>query len=325
MNDNVKILINTIDQEIRKLSVGEHPPNLYEPIRYILQVGGKRIRPLLAILAFRLYHNEFMNILKPALAVEVFHNFTLLHDDIMDQAPIRRGKPTVHNQWNENVAILSGDVMLVRVYDLLLEVDDHLIRRVITDFNNCAAAVCEGQQLDMDFESLPIVTVKEYIQMIKYKTAVLLGFSLAFGGMLAGADESDIQLLKNLGINLGTGFQLMDDLLDVYAVHSKFGKQTGGDIITNKKTFLLIKARELAGREDAAVLENWISKEKFDPQEKIKAIRNIYDKLGIHDITTQQMNEYFALAMEDLEKISVKDDRKVDLRNVVDFLMNREI
>jgi len=325
MNDTVKKLIVTIDQEIKNLSFGQHPSNLYEPIQYTLQVGGKRIRPLLTVLAFRLYHNQFENILRPALAVEVFHNFTLLHDDIMDQAPLRRGKPTVHNQWNENVAILSGDVMLVRVYDLLLEVKDHLLKRVITDFNNCAAEVCEGQQMDMNFESQSIVTVQEYINMIKYKTAVLLGFSLALGGILAGADESDIQLLKDFGINLGIGFQLMDDLLDVYADHTKFGKQTGGDIITNKKTFLLIKALELSSKEDSTILEYWIQKDKFDPQEKINAVKKIYDKLGIRYITTFQMNEYYALALEDLEKISVKETRKIDLRDLADYLMKREI
>ena len=225
MNDTIRKYVQRIDHELNNLPFGEYPENLYNPIRYILQLGGKRIRPLLALLSYGLYKNDIEKVLRPSLAVEIFHNFTLLHDDIMDKAPLRRGKPTVHNRWNENTAILSGDVMLVRVYDFLVEVKPEIVKRVIKDFNDCAARVCEGQQLDMDFELEANVTEKDYIRMIQYKTAVLLGFSLSFGGILAGADEGDIQLLSDFGINLGIGFQLMDDLLDVYGDHVKFGKQ----------------------------------------------------------------------------------------------------
>jgi geranylgeranyl diphosphate synthase type II len=242
MDKNLKEIIDTIDKAIADLNLGMDLPNLYDPIYYILGLGGKRIRPLLSILAYQLYQKGYDKVLQPSLAVEVFHNFTLMHDDIMDKAPIRRNKPTVHKKWNENIAILSGDVMLVRVYDLLLDVEDSIVKEVISKFNNCAAGVCEGQQMDMDFENSDHVGVDEYLEMIKLKTAVLLGYSLEQGGLIAGASTADQASLKQFGINMGIGFQLMDDLLDVYGDKAVFGKQVGGDIIANKKTFLLIKA-----------------------------------------------------------------------------------
>ncbi|MBS0000907.1 MAG: polyprenyl synthetase family protein [Cyclobacteriaceae bacterium] len=324
MNDTIKKYIQQIDQEIYNLSFGRHPENLYDPIRYILQLGGKRIRPLLSVLAYSLFQNDYMKIVRPSLAVEVFHNFTLLHDDIMDKAPIRRGKPTVHHQWNENTAILSGDVMLVRVYDLLLEVQPDKIHRVIKDFNNCAAQVCEGQQMDMDFETQPRVSEDEYIRMIRYKTAVLLGYSLSLGGILADANESDILLLTDFGINLGIGFQLMDDLLDVFADNHKFGKQVGGDIITNKKTLLLITAIELTRGREQEDLYRWIEMKNFDPAEKVQAVKAIYEKTGIRELAIDKMNHYFSNAQQDLDKIAVSEGKKVDLRDLTDYLMKRE-
>jgi geranylgeranyl diphosphate synthase type II len=325
MNEKIKKYILQIDREVQKLSFGTYPENLYDPIRYILRLGGKRIRPLLTILAYALYHKNYSHILSPALAVEVFHNFTLLHDDIMDNAPLRRGKPTVHNQWDENIAILSGDVMLVRVYDLLLLADNDLIQRIIRDFNNCAARVCEGQQLDMDYEARAIISEEEYLNMITLKTAVLLGFSLSFGGILARAEESDNQRLYDIGINLGTGFQLMDDLLDVYADQKKFGKQMGGDIITNKKTFLLIKALELTSGDDLEELEKWIRMKNFDPEEKIRSVKRIYDQNGIREITSEKINQYITTAHKDLDKLSVAENQKKNLRELMEYLINREI
>jgi len=325
MNETIKKYIRIIDQELINLPFGRYPENLYDPIRYTLQLGGKRIRPLLALLAYGLYHEDPTRILKPALAVEVFHNFTLLHDDIMDNAPLRRGKPTVHNQWNENTAILSGDVMLVRVYDLWLEVDPDLLQRIIKEFNDCAAQVCEGQQLDMDYESKAVITEDEYLQMIKFKTAVLIGFSLLSGGILARADETDNQLLYDFGINLGIGFQLMDDQLDVYADHEKFGKQVGGDIITNKKTFLLIKALELSKGKDREELRKWIRMKQFNAESKINAVKNIYDQYRIKELTSEKINQYFRTAHRDLDKISVPEGRKDHLRTLTEYLMNREI
>jgi geranylgeranyl diphosphate synthase type II len=325
MNDTIKKYVQQIDLELKNLSFGQYPENLYDPISYILQLGGKRIRPLLTLLAYSLYNKNYQKILRPSLAVEIFHNFTLLHDDIMDKAPLRRGKPTVHNRWNESTAILSGDVMLVRVYDLLMEVDAGIMKRVVKDFNDCAARVCEGQQMDMDFETKIHVSEDEYIGMIEYKTAVLIGFSLSFGGILASATEADIGLLSDFGINLGIGFQLMDDLLDVYADHQKFGKQVGGDIISNKKTFLLLKAMELSGGRELEELNRWIRMKDFDPAEKVEAVKEIYRKAGIRQLANEKINHYFSVAHRDLDKIEVGENKKKDLRVLTEYLMNREI
>lgn len=324
MDEQLKQVIATIDKAIHELNLGKDLPNLYDPIYYILGLGGKRIRPLLSILAYQLYQNGYDKILKPSLAIEVFHNFTLMHDDIMDQAPLRRNKPTVHSKWNENIAILSGDVMLVRVYDLLLEVEDSLVKDVISNFNSCAAAVCEGQQLDMDFESSDQVGVDEYLEMIKLKTAMLLGYSLVLGGIIGGATKEDQANLKHFGINMGIGFQLMDDLLDVYADKEVFGKQVGGDIIANKKTFLLIKALELAQGKEKNELEKWISFKKFDPLEKVSKVTSIFNDLNIEQLTKDQINHYFDLGLESFRKINIENERRKDLLSISSFLMNRE-
>lgn len=324
MNDYLKKLIIHIDKAIREIEFGNKPPNLYEPIQYILNLGGKRIRPLLCLLAYQLYHDDFKKALKPALAVEVFHNFTLLHDDIMDKAPLRRNHSTVHEKWNENIAILSGDVMLVRVYDLLVQVEQGIIKDVITRFNNCAAEVCEGQQFDMDFETMTKVTETEYVKMIKLKTAVLLGFSMELGGLIAGAPNQDIEHLREFGINMGIGFQLMDDLLDVYAETEFFGKQVGGDIISNKKTYLLIKALELANNDDYKELDEWIKIENFNEEEKVNAVKAIYDRLEIEKLTREQIRFYFEKSLDEFNKINIPEDRKSDLMVLATYLMNRE-
>ena len=324
MNEQLKKLIATIDKDIRELSLGTDPANLYEPINYILGLGGKRIRPLLSILAYQLYQKGYDKILKPSLAVEVFHNFTLMHDDIMDQAPLRRNMPTVHTKWNENVAILSGDVMLVKAYDLLLEAENSIIKEVISKFNDCAAAVCEGQQMDMDFEDADHVSVDEYLNMIKLKTAVLLGYSLELGGLIGGASKDDRINLKQFGINMGIGFQLMDDLLDVYADKEIFGKQVGGDIIANKKTYLLIKARELAQGADKMELEKWLSLKDFDPVEKVESVTSIFNRLNIEQLTKEQINHYFNIGLDMFSKIEVEKERRTDLLSLSSFLMNRE-
>ncbi|EMR03000.1 Farnesyl diphosphate synthase [Cesiribacter andamanensis AMV16] len=234
---SVQELTSRLSQAVEEARYGGEPQSLYEPIRYIMALGGKRIRPLLTLLAHQLWQQDPQPALQPALGVEVFHNFSLMHDDIMDKAPLRRGQATVHARWNENTAILSGDVMLVKAYERLMQVPDGLLRPVLQKFNQCAAEVCEGQQLDMEFEAQEGVSEEAYLDMIRRKTAVLLGFSLELGGLVAGADAAACQHLYELGINLGLGFQLMDDVLDVYAPQEKFGKQVGGDIIANKKPF----------------------------------------------------------------------------------------
>ncbi len=303
---------------------GQDPQSLYEPIRYIMALGGKRIRPLLTLLAHGLWQTDPRPALKPALAVEVFHNFSLMHDDIMDKAPLRRGKPTVHARWNESTAILSGDVMLVKAYERLMQVPDAILRTALEKFSQCAAEVCEGQQLDMEFEGHASVSEQEYLDMIRRKTAVLLGFSLELGGLVAGADTQACSLLYELGINMGIGFQLMDDLLDVYAEQEKFGKQVGGDIIANKNTYLLIKARERAIGKDADELNHWLTQKKFDAAKKVAAVTAIYDRLQIRALTEALIDAYFHKSFAALEALPAPDARRAPLRQLMQALSKRE-
>ena len=323
MTNDLKALIGLINNRLTEHSYGEQPNELYEPIRYIMSLGGKRLRPVLVLLAHKLFKDDHETILDQALAVEVFHNFTLMHDDIMDDAPLRRGKQTVHEKWDSSTAILSGDVMLVRAYDLLLDAPGDL-RAIIKAFNECAAGVCEGQQFDMNFETMSSVTEEDYINMIRLKTAVLLGFSLQFGAMLAGASEASTKALYKFGVDIGIGFQLKDDLLDVYADQEKFGKQVGGDIISNKKTFLLLKALELANEEQKTQLTQWIDKKEFDSAEKVEAVTAIYDQIGIKELTLAKMNEYFNKGFESLDKIEVAEERKTGLKSFAQYLIERD-
>lgn len=312
-----------IEAEIKKQKFGKQPLSLYEPIRYIMSLGGKRLRPLLTLLAYSLFRNDAKKVVPYACTVEAFHNFTLLHDDIMDKAPLRRGKPTVHEKWNVNTAILSGDVMLVKVYEMFLQLESKLAKAVLTKFNACAAEVCEGQQWDMEFESMETVTEKQYINMIRQKTAVLLGFSLELGAMLANANPRDQELLYNAGINVGIGFQLKDDLLDVYGDHSKFGKQVGGDIIANKKTFLLINALSRAKGKELHQLQQWLRK-KGDPTAKVRAVTLLYDKLGIRELTEKKVNAYFKKGLTQLDALSVAAGKKELLRKYINNLIDRQ-
>ncbi|HEV7349111.1 polyprenyl synthetase family protein [Telluribacter sp.] len=317
-------LLQTLQTDIEQNTFGEHPVELYEPIRYIMSLGGKRLRPLMTLMAAALYTDEWQRALKPAQAVEVFHNFTLMHDDIMDRAPLRRGQPTVHEKWNSNIAILSGDVMLVRAYDLLLDVESDRIKRVLTRFNQTAAEVCEGQQLDMNFEKRWDVSEAEYLEMIRLKTSVLLGFALELGGIIGGADEEATQLLYEAGVSMGVGFQLKDDLLDVYGDPAKFGKQVGGDIIANKKTFLLIEALERAQGETRTELDKWLNKKEFDKEEKVKAVTDIYDSLDIRAFTEQKINDYFSRGFDCLERVPAEPARKAPLLGFASQLVERE-
>lgn len=318
-------LLGNLEKFIQDQKFGESPIELYEPITYIMSLGGKRIRPLLSVMAYGLYKSNPEKILSQATAVEVFHNFTLMHDDIMDQAPLRRGKATVHEKWNHNIAILSGDVMLVKAYDLLLPTEAALLPEVIRLFNKTAAEVCEGQQFDMNFESETQVSEETYLNMIRLKTAVLLGFALQLGGILAGAGRDDVQKLFDFGVNIGVGFQLKDDLLDVFADQAKFGKQVGGDIISNKKTFLLIKALELAKGKDADELQLWLSKKEFDKEEKVKAVKAIYEKLGIKTLTEAKMSSCFEAGFKQFESISFNNETYFnELRQITEDLIHRE-
>ena len=321
---NLNELKNQINEAIQALSYGDDPEETYVPIRYIMDLGGKRMRPMLALLGTYLFNDHYLKSMRPAVGVEVFHNFTLMHDDIMDNAPLRRGKPTVHEKWNSSVAILSGDVMLVYAYQLMLEVEDDKLRQVIQAFNQCATLVCEGQQLDMNYETTPVITEAAYIEMIRRKTAVLLGFALELGGIIAGTYARNLELLKGFGENIGLGFQLKDDLLDVYGDAHKFGKQVGGDIIANKKTFLLIKALENARGTEKETLEYWLSLEEFDKFEKVQAVTAVYNSLGIKALTEEKMNEYFQKGFQQLEAIQA-DSSKIDvLRSFTEQIINRE-
>lgn len=322
---DVSKILQELENHIQEYSYGKSPKELYEPISYIMSLGGKRIRPLLTLLAYSLYKDEYQKVFTPAMAVEVFHNFTLMHDDIMDDAPLRRGKATVHEKWNANTAILSGDVMLVKAYDMLLGISPDLLPECLRLFNQTAAEVCEGQQHDMNFETMDTVTEDAYIDMIRQKTAVLLGFALQFGAMLAGAPKEDSEKLYSFGVNIGIGFQLKDDLLDVYADKEKFGKQVGGDIISNKKTFLLLKAKEIASGENKVSLENWISAKEFDKVEKVNAVTAIYNNLGIKNLTESKMQEYFDKGFSQYENLKVPNqDAYQTLLMLTKDLVNRE-
>jgi geranylgeranyl diphosphate synthase type II len=322
--NTIKDLQIIIEDAVTKLQYPLYPAELYEPITYILSVGGKRMRPALLLMACDLFDGDVHAAISPALAIEVFHNFTLVHDDIMDNAPLRRGKVTVHEKWNPNVAILSGDVMLVEAYKLMMQVDTSILRQVLEVFSNTAVGVCEGQQFDMNFEQQDQVQIDDYLNMIRLKTAVLLGGALKIGALIGGASLSDADLLCTFGEQLGIAFQLQDDILDVYGDPDKFGKQVGGDIISNKKTYLLIKALELAGDGEKEILDKWISSSSFDAAEKVAAITYIYNKLSIREHAERTMYEFANKAFEALDKLSLADDRKHYLRNFADGLMVRE-
>ncbi|MEM9324000.1 MAG: polyprenyl synthetase family protein [Bacteroidota bacterium] len=313
-----------LTQRISQLQYGENPHNLYEPIRYIMSLGGKRLRPLLVLLSYQLRGAKVDDIVDIALAVEVFHNFTLMHDDIMDEAPLRRGQPTVHEKWNDTVAILSGDTMLIKAYDLLLQSPPPMLHKVISLFNKTAVEVCEGQQIDMNFESESTVSEADYIEMIRLKTAVLLGYSLQLGGLLSGSDDDNQSKLYEVGEKMGIGFQLMDDYLDVYADQSKFGKQVGGDIIANKKTYLLITALEMATGEARELLEDWLHRQDFDPAAKVAGVRQIYDDIGIPNLIQLKMNYYFDQAFEGIESVEGSPAGKEVLRTFANQLMKRD-
>jgi geranylgeranyl diphosphate synthase type II len=314
-----------IESEIKRNKFGKQPASLYEPIRYLMRLGGKRMRPLLTLLSYSLYKENVKSIVPFAVAIEAFHNFTLMHDDIMDKAPLRRGNKTVHEKWNVNTAILSGDVMLVKVYDMLLSLDAEKLKPILQKFNTCAAEVCEGQQWDMEFETLASVSESQYINMIRLKTAVLLGFSLEFGAILANSSLEDQIALREFGVNIGIGFQLKDDLLDAYADPKKFGKQVGGDIIANKKTYLLIKALEKAKGKQKTELQLLLSAKKVNPKKKVAAVKEIYNSLGIPALAEKKVNHYFEKGFKSLDKLRCDEAKKSVLKKFTEELIARQV
>ncbi|MFN8165108.1 MAG: polyprenyl synthetase family protein [Bacteroidia bacterium] len=316
--------LSLIEKEIQSLKLDNRPAELYEPIRYMLNIGGKRIRPVLVLMGNELFGGNTETVLKAATGIEVFHNFTLLHDDIMDNAPLRRSKTTVHEKWNSNIAILSGDTMFVQSCQLVSSVDDKHLRKVLNLFYKTAIEVCEGQQLDMNFEKLDNVTIDEYIEMISLKTAVLLGCALSVGAICAGANDSDAQKIYDFGKNLGIAFQLKDDILDAYGDSSKFGKKVGGDIIANKKTYLLIKALQLAQEVQKNELLQLLSSKTISETEKVNSVLNIFNDLNIRKISEDASASFYQLALENLNTISTTPEKKAPLLELARGLMVRE-
>ena len=314
-------ICRTIEEALARLTFDQPPRSLFDPITYTLSLGGKRIRPALALMACDLFGGKNEDVLQPALGLEVFHNFTLLHDDLMDEADRRRDKPTVHKLWNPNVAILSGDAMLICAYQLVAKANDKAILEL---FSRTALEICAGQQYDMEFESRPDVTEEEYIEMIRLKTAVLLACALKVGAMIGGASTADADALYDYGIHIGLAFQLQDDLLDVYGDPKTFGKNIGGDILCNKKTFLLINALSAASVEQRQVTEDWMARKTYDAQEKIAAFTNLYNELSIRDLTERRIEDYYRMANEDLARLSIAPETLSVLKGTCDRLMKRK-
>ncbi|MEA4968838.1 MAG: polyprenyl synthetase family protein [Bacteroidaceae bacterium] len=314
-----EIAIKIIEEE----SFLSSPNNLYEPIEYAMHQGGKRIRPLLALMAAELFSGDIEKAKPAAIAIEVLHNFTLLHDDIMDKSPLRRGMPTVYNKYDTNTAILSGDTMFAKAFTYLLKADKTQIHDLVEVFTNASIEVCEGQAMDMCFEERDDVKIEEYIEMIRLKTGVLLASALKLGAITAFADKKDMDYLYDFGLNIGIAFQLQDDILDCWSNLEDFGKVTGTDIADNKKTFLYLKSLELAEKDDKEILIKYFSSTNFDRKEKEEAIKSIYHKLNLKAIAQELMQEYNNKAMESLEKIGVDNQRKQNLINFANILMHR--
>lgn len=320
----IKELQNKIDLTLSAQKFEGNPPLLYEPIKYTLSQGGKRLRPLLTLLACDMFEGNIEEAVYPAIGLEIFHNFTLLHDDIMDKAPIRRGKETVYKKWNTNIAILSGDTMFALAYEFMLNTDNKVIPQILPVLNQTAREVCEGQQFDMDFETQENVSIADYIEMIRLKTAVLLGGSLKIGALIGGATPENADYLYNFGINIGLAFQLKDDLLDVFSDVEKFGKMTGGDILTNKKTFLYLKAYELAKNEELQNLNYYFNLPESQGIQKINGVKSVYNTLNIEQLTVDEMKNYYDLALLEFNKIDIKEDKKQNLLDFAKLLMDRE-
>ena len=318
-------LLDKVNAHIDSLDYAHEPMNLYEPVKYILSLGGKRIRPAMMLMAYNMYRDDVERILDPALALEIYHNFTLLHDDLMDHADVRRGKPTVHKRWDANTAILSGDVMLSLADVYMSHVDDDCYREVMSTFHKTSIEIAEGQQYDMDFETRSDVSEAEYIEMIRLKTSVLLACALKIGAVLGGASKEDAAHLYRLGECIGLAFQLRDDYLDVYGDPKVFGKKIGGDILCNKKTYLYINALRLADKEQRAVLDYWASATDIDPEAKIAAVTDVYNKVGLPEMSRAIEEHYYGLTKAELELLSVPEEQKVVLRQFMAMLMQRDV
>ena len=322
---NANQLLDKVNAFMKQMPYARPPKGLYEPIAYELSLGGKRVRPVLMLMAYNLYKEDVDTILSQAVGLETYHNHTLLHDDVMDQADMRRGKPTVHNVWNENTAILSGDAMLILAYRLMADCDKEKLADVLHTFTETTMEICEGQQWDMEFETRMDVKVEEYIEMIRLKTSVLLAAALKIGACLAGAPAEDAQKLYDFGVKVGLAFQLQDDWLDVYGDPKVFGKNIGGDILCNKKTFMLITALEQADARQREELEKWLAVRNCEPAEKIAAVTALYDEIGVGQMCQAKAEALHAEGFALLDSIALPEERKQVLREYACSMLNRNV
>lgn len=317
-------LMQMVNNTIESLPYERRPFALYEPIQYVLSLGGKRLRPVLMLMAYNMYKEDVEHILMPAIAIETYHNFTLLHDDLMDRADVRRGKPCVHKKWNDNAAILSGDNMLVLAFHRMIQCDEQYMPDVLRLFTETALEIDEGQQYDIDFEDRSDVTEEEYIEMIRLKTSVLLACALKIGAILGGATKQDAEALYEFGEKLGLAFQLQDDYLDVYGDFKTFGKQIGGDIMCNKKTYMLINAQLLANEAQSQELDYWLNKENPQREEKVSAVTRLYSEIGVPQLVKDKINQYYQEAAQALARISLSQDRTAVLWDYAQSMLNRK-
>ena len=317
-------LLKMVNDYIEDATITRQPTSLYDPIKYVLSIGGKMIRPVLLLLTYNMYRDDIERVMPTAVGLETYHNYTLLHDDLMDKADMRRGMPTVHRKWDDNTAILSGDSMLVVAFQRVAQCPAENLQDILSLFTMTALEIGEGQQYDMDFENRMDVTEDEYIEMIRLKTSVLLACAVKMGAIMAGASDEDAKNLYAFGEKLGLAFQLQDDLLDVYGDPKVFGKAIGGDITSNKKTYMLINAILRANNEQREELIKWITTDNFDKEEKIKAVTKLYNKIGIRQLCEKKINDYFAEALTYLEKVNVPEEKKTALQRFTDQMMHRE-
>ncbi len=321
---NYSELKELVDRALMNLSYNMEASRLIDPVKYILSIGGKRLRPVMTLMACNMFSDRISDAVLPAAGIEVFHNFTLVHDDIMDQASLRRGLPTIHQKWSVNQAILSGDVMAFVANDCFFQILPDILLKVLKIFNKTAIEVCVGQQLDLDYEKAVIVSQNEYLRMIELKTAVLIAASMKIGAIIGGSDDKDADLLYEFGKNLGLAFQIQDDILDVWGDSKIFGKKSGGDIIANKKTLLLIKAMEKASVIQRKALQDLFGNTENDSETKIRKVIEIYDELDVRNVTETLAREYINKAFDLFRKVSVDDKRKQEMMNLTNFLTGRE-
>ena len=317
-------ILYKVNDYINNISYNRKPWSLYEPIKYVLSLGGKRIRPTLMLLSYNLFKEDPESILSPACALETYHNYTLLHDDLMDDAPLRRGQQTVHVRWDANTAILSGDSMLVLAFDRMAKCNDKHLREVLKLFTTTALEIGEGQQYDMEFETRNDVKEEEYIEMIRLKTSVLLACAMKIGAILPDAPEEDAESLYKFGEQVGLAFQLQDDYLDVYGDPKVFGKKIGGDITSNKKTYMLINAFNKANARQRKELEKWVTVEHFNRDEKVAAVIKLYNKIGVDKLAIDRINYYFEEANKYLAAVKVSDERKQELVSYAQRMLHRQ-